>query len=547
MKQKREYVKVSSYEGRKGEVKKVVLLYSGGLDTSVMLKWIQEEYNAEIIALTIDIGQQADDLTMIRKKALKLGAIKAIVIDAKDEFATEYIAKGIKANASYQGHYHLSTPIGRPLLAKWAVKIAASEGADTIAHGCTGKGNDQVRIEGVALALNPDVKIIAPVREWGMGRDEEMEYAKEHNIPVKQTAAKPYSYDDNMWGVTGEGGEIENPALIPPLKDILQVCKLPEESTAKPEIVEIEFVKGIPVSVNGKQMKLSDLIFNLNKIGAKHGVGVTHHIEDRVVGLKVRGIYEAPAAEIIIEAHRNLEKYVSTRMENEFKSEVDTKWAYIVYAGFWYEPLFEHLNAYIDNQNEKVTGNVKVRLYRGRAETVAVETPNTIFEEKLATFMASSDFNQNASPGFIELYTLQMRLAQRGEKTALLSIGSRENKIKLKKTIHALNDMNYKLYATYKTHKYLIREDIEAILVNKISEPHKKPNLKDLLESNRFDLIINIPTSGDSDERSEKELTDGQMIRKMAVKNSVKMVTSVEVAREIVAKIQSARVKKNKV
>lgn len=200
------YVKVASYEGRKGEIQKVILLYSGGLDTSVMLKWIQDEYKAEVIALTIDIGQQADDLEEIRKKALKLGAIKAYVIDAKDEFAEEYIAKGVKANASYQGNYHLSTPIGRPLLAKWAVKIAALEGADCIAHGCTGKGNDQVRIEGTALALNPDIKIIAPVREWSMGRDEELKYAKKHNIPVKQTAASPYSYDDNMWGVTSEGG-----------------------------------------------------------------------------------------------------------------------------------------------------------------------------------------------------------------------------------------------------------------------------------------------------------------------------------------------------
>src|SRR3989338_4427579 len=342
MQKKSNYVKVASYEGHKGEVKKVVLLYSGGLDTSVMIKWIQEEYNAEVIALTIDIGQQADDLDAIRKKALKLGAIKAMVIDAKDEFADEYISKGIKANASYQGHYHMSTPIGRPLLAKWAVKIAAQEGADTIANGCTGKGNDQVRIEGVCLALNPDVKIIAPVREWGMGRDEEIEYAKQHGIPIKQTSEKPYSYDDNMWGVTGEGGEIENPALIPPLKDILQVSTLPEDAPNKPEIIEIEFIKGLPVAVNGQQMKLSDLIFKLNHIGAKHGVGITHHIEDRVVGLKVRGLYEAPAAEIIIEAHRNLEKYVSTRMENEFKSEVDTKWAYTVYAGFWYEPLLDH-------------------------------------------------------------------------------------------------------------------------------------------------------------------------------------------------------------
>lgn len=543
MKQKQDYVKVSSYEGRKGEVKKVVLLYSGGLDTSVMLKWIQEEYNAEVIALTIDIGQQADDLDIIRKKALKLGAIKAMVIDAKDEFAEEYISHGIKANASYQGRYHLSTPIGRPLLAKWAVKIAAQEGADTIAHGCTGKGNDQVRIEGVCLALNPDIKIIAPVREWGMGRDEELEYAKEHNIPVKQTKEVPYSWDDNMWGVTGEGGEIENPALIPPLKNILQVSTLPEDAPNKPEFVEIEFVKGLPISVNGKQMKLADLIMHLNHVGAKHGIGIAHHIEDRVVGLKVRGIYEAPAAEILVDAHRNIEKYVSTRMENEFKEEIDIKWAYTVYAGFWYDPYLSHLNAYINDQNEKVTGKVTIKLYKGFAETVAVETPNTIFEEKLATFMASTDFNQNASPGFIELYTLQMRLAQRAEKTALLSIGSRENKMKLKKTIHILSDVGYKLYATYKTHKFLARENIEAMLVNKISEPTKKPNLKDLLESNRFDLIINIPTAPDKEERSDKELTDGQVIRQMAVKNNVKMVTSVEVAKGLVEKLQSAKVK----
>jgi len=545
MQKKQDYVKVSSYEGRKGEVKKVVLLYSGGLDTSVMLKWIQDEYNAEVIALTIDIGQQADDLEEIRKKALKLGAIKAYVIDAKDEFANEYIAKGIKANASYQGNYHLSTPIGRPLLAKWAVKIAAAEGADTIAHGCTGKGNDQVRIEGVALALNPDVKIIAPVREWGMGRDEELVYAKKHGIPVKQTASKPYSYDDNMWGVTGEGGEIENPALIPPLKDILQVATLPEDAPDKPEVIELEFVKGLPVAINGKQMKLVDIILHLNKVGAKHGVGVTHHIEDRVVGLKVRGIYEAPAAEIIIESHRNLEKYVSTRMENEFKSEIDTRWAYAVYAGFWYEPYLEHINAYIKHQNEKVTGKTTIRLYKGRCETVAVETPNTIFEEKLATFMASKAFNQNASPGFIELFTLQMRLAQRGEKTVLLSIGKRENKMKLKNSVHDLAGMGYKIYATYKTHKFLLREGIEAILVHKISEPNKQPNLKDLLDANRFDLIINIPVEDSHEEHDEKEEADGDIIQKLAVKSGTKLVTSVKVAEELIEKLRESKVRKS--
>ncbi|MBP9131681.1 argininosuccinate synthase, partial [Candidatus Saccharibacteria bacterium] len=278
---KSEYIKVSSYEGRKGEVKKVVLLYSGGLDTSTMLKWIQDEYKAEVIALTIDIGQQADDLAEIKQKALDLGASKAIVIDAKDEFAEEYLAKGIKANAQYQGRYYLSTPLGRPLLAKWAVKIAASEGADTIAHGATGKGNDQIRMEGSALALNPDIKIIAPVREWGMGRDEQIEFCKKHGIPVKQTKDKPYSYDDNMWGVTGEGGEIEFPDQIPPLDKILQVCVTPENAADKPEYLKIEFEKGIPVAVNEKQMKLTDTIDYLNKTGAKHAVGIGHVLEDR--------------------------------------------------------------------------------------------------------------------------------------------------------------------------------------------------------------------------------------------------------------------------
>ncbi len=538
--QKKEYIKVASYEGKKGEIKKVVLLYSGGLDTSVMLKWIQEEYNAEVIALTVDIGQQADDLEEIKKKAIKLGAIKAIVIDARDEFADEYIAKGIKANASYQGRYYLSTPLGRPLLAKWAVKVAASEGADCIAHGCTGKGNDQVRLEGTALALNPDIKIIAPVREWSMGRDEEIEYAKKHNIPVKQTSDRPYSYDDNMWGVTGESGEIEDPSLIPPLEKILQVCSLPQKAPNEAELVRLEFVKGIPIALNGKTMSLSALIVKLNKIGAKHAVGIAHHIEDRVVGLKVRGLYEAPAAEIIITAHRNLEKFVSTREENEFKSLVDTKWGYLCYGALWLEPLMDDLNAYIDRANQKVTGKVVVRLYKGMAEAVAVETPNTIFEEKLATFMASDAFNQNASAGFIELYTLQMRLAQRAERTVLLSIGKQASKVKLLPEMKKLKAMNYKIYATFNTHKFLKANKIEAIEVNKISDPNLKPNLKDLLEANRFDLIINIPTG--KEDGSAKEKTDGQIIREKAIENNVMLITNITVAKNMVEKLQAARV-----
>ena len=529
-----EYVKVASYEGHKGEIQKVVLLYSGGLDTSVMLKWIQDEYKAEVIALTIDIGQQADDLEAIRKKALKLGAVKAYVIDAKDEFAEEYISKGIKANASYQGNYHLSTPIGRPLLAKLAVKIAALEGADCIAHGCTGKGNDQVRIEGTALALNPDLKIIAPVREWAMGRDEELKYAKKHNIPVKQTAGSPYSYDDNMWGVTAEGGEIENPSLVPPLENILQVCRTPEKAVNRKELVTIDFVKGVPSALNEKAMKLTDIILKLNTIGAKHAVGVTTHIEDRVIGLKVRGIYEAPAAEIIITAHRNLEKYVSTRQENEFKTTIDAKWAYLCYGAFWLEPLFDDINAFIDKMNNKVTGRVTLSLYKGVVEAVAVDTPNTIFEEKLATFMKSSAFNQNASAGFIELYTLQMRLAQRSERTALISIGKRPNKVKLLPAINELSKLGYKLDATYKTHKFLKANGIEAILVQKISTPNKHPNLLNLLKQNRFDVIISIPTG-----RKTKERTDRDVIQDLALKNHTYLITNIDVAREFVDKLSS--------
>jgi argininosuccinate synthase len=538
-----QYVKVASHEGRKGEVKKVVLLYSGGLDTSTMVKWIQEEYKAEVIALTVDIGQQTDDLDEIRQKALDLGAVKAIVVDAKEEFAEEYIAKGIKANAMYQGRYYLSTPLGRPLLAKWAVKVAAQEGADAIAHGATGKGNDQVRIEGSALALNPDIKIIAPVREWGMGRDEQIEYCRQHNIPVKQTKEKPYSYDDNMWGVTGEGGEIENPALIPPLEKILQVCLPPEKAKNAPEYITIEFEKGLPVAVDSVQMSLTQIIEQLNKRAAQHAVGITHLLEDRIIGLKVRGLYEAPAAETIITAHKALERYTSTRLENEFKTIVDQKWAYLCYGALWYEPLMDDLNAYEDKVNDKITGMVTVKLYKSNIEAVAVETPNTVFDEKLATFMEDGNsFNQNSSAGFIEHYTLQMKLAQRRQRTALLAVGGRAQKLKLLPQMKALDAMGYRLYGTYKTFKFLKSHGIEALLVNKISNPELKPNLSDLLDARRFDLVINIPTTTDKKTAKAKEKTDGQIIREKAVKSNTPLITSVSVAAEMVSKLAKTKV-----
>lgn len=528
------YNKVSSYEGRKGQVKRVVALYSGCLTTSVILKWIQEEYKAEVIALTVDLGQQADDLTRIRKKALKLGAVKAYVIDAKEQFADEFIAKGIKANASYQGPYHLSAPLGRPLLAKKALEIVLKEDADTIAHGCTGKGNDQVRIEGSALTLNPNIKIIAPVREWNMGREELVAYAKRHEIPVERSQKNCYLYDDNMWGVTGEGGEIENPAVIPPLQKILQVCVVPEKAPNKPEFVKLEFVKGLPVALNGDQMKLADLIIKLNKIGAKHGVGITSHIEDRVVGLKVREVYEAPAAEIIINAHWNLEKYVTTRLENEFKAIVDQKFAYLCYGALWYEPLMTDLNAFVDKVNEKVTGEVTVKLHKGKAETVALETPNTIFDEKLATFIKTDAFNQNCSAGFIEIYTMQMRLSKRVEKNILLAIGRISNKKRLLPRIRDLARVKgLKLYATGKTHNFLRDNNVDTVLVHKISQPRSKPNIKDLLEERRFDLIINIPTR----RGKTKEVTDGEIILQSAVENDILLITEPSVAENLIEKL----------
>jgi len=409
MKNKTSYIKVSSYEAKKGSFKKCLLLYSGGLDTSVMLKWIQEEYKSDVITLTIDLGQTADNLDSIKEKAINLGAKDAIIYDAKDEFADKILSKAIKANADYQGGYALSTPLGRILISEIAVEIAKKYNCDVIAHGCTGKGNDQVRFEGYITTLDSDIKIIAPVREWGMGRQEEIEYAKKHNIPVKQKSDKPYSYDENMWGNTGEGGEIEDPKLVPPLENILQWCKTKENAENYSEIIDIYFEKGIPVKINNKKMKLSDIINFCNKIGAKHGVGVFHLIEDRLIGLKVRGIYENPGASILIEAHKNIEKIVSTREENELKNFIDTKWSYLVYGAKWFDHVIYHLNSYIDSQNEKVTGNVKVKLYKGNIDIVSVDSKYSLFNSNLATFEKNETFNQNASAGFIEIYNLAQK------------------------------------------------------------------------------------------------------------------------------------------
>jgi argininosuccinate synthase len=411
------YKKVASHEAEKGSFSTCLLLYSGGLDTSVMLKWIQEEYNCKVIALTIDIGQKKDNLEQIRQKALMLGAVEAVVIDAKKDFA-KLCMEAVKANADYQGGYALGCPLGRVMISQVAVQIAAEYGCEVIAHGCTGKGNDQVRFESYITTLNPALKIIAPVREWGMGREEEIAYAIEHGIPVEQTKESPYSYDENMWANTGEGGEIENPSLIPPLEKIMKWCNTPQNAPDSEVSLRIGFEKGEAVSLDGIPMATDSLIQTLNDLGGEHAVGYFHLIEDRVVGLKVRGVYENPAAHILIKAHKNLEQLVSTREENELKILLDQKWAYLCYGAKYFEPVMDNIRAFIYEQNKKVTGEVTVRLYKGNCEVVALSSPWSLFDENLATFNKSADFNQNASAGFIELWNLPQKTAYQLKKAA---------------------------------------------------------------------------------------------------------------------------------
>src|SRR5689334_2062321 len=307
-----EATRVASYLGQKGEVGRVLLLYSGGLDTSVMLKWIQDEYEAEVVALTVNLGQPGEDYDVVKGKALNLGAIEAHVVDAREEFADEYVRPAIMANANYGDGYPLFTALGRPLIAKLAVEYARRSGCDTIAHGCTGKGNDQVRIEATVATLAPELKVIAPVRSWAMGRDEEIAYARKHGIPVKGgTETAPYSIDDNLWGRSSEGKWIEDLTHAPD-DDVFQLVTRPELAPDEAEIVTVGFEAGVPVSLNGERLGLVELIERAGEIGARHGVGIVDHIEDRIVGLKVRDIYEVPAATILLTAHQELERLVGT-------------------------------------------------------------------------------------------------------------------------------------------------------------------------------------------------------------------------------------------
>jgi argininosuccinate synthase len=404
----------ASYLAAREDVHRVLLLYSGGLDTSVMLKWIQDQYGAEVVALTVNLGQPGEDYDVVRGKALQLGAVDCFVVDAREEFARDFVVPAIKANAVYGLGYPLFTALGRPLIAKLAVEYARSSGCDTIAHGCTGKGNDQVRIEGTIATLAPELKVIAPVREWKMGREEEIAYAREHGIPVKGgTESAPYSLDDNLWGRSSEGRWIEQLDHAPE-DDVFQLVTRPEEAPDEAETVVLGFERGVPVSLNGVSMELVALLEACAEVAARHGVGIVDHIEDRIVGLKVRDIYEVPAAALILTAHAELEKLVGTIHQNQFKPALDQKWAYLVYAGLWWEPLRSDLDAYMDAVNAVVSGEIGLKLYKGSVRAVTRSSPNAVYDAQLATFSESGGlFSQEASPGFIELWSLQSRMAWR--------------------------------------------------------------------------------------------------------------------------------------
>jgi len=409
-----EQVRTAGYEADPAEVSRVLLLYSGGLDTSVMLKWIQDRYDAEVVCLTVNLGQPGEDYAVIEDKAKRLGALECHVVDARERFASDFVVPAIKANALYGGGYPLFTALGRPLIAELAVEYARHSGCDTIAHGCTGKGNDQVRIEATVATLAPELKTIAPVRSWQMGREEEIAYAREHGIPVKGGAeVTPYSIDDNLWGRSSEGRWIEDLGHAPE-DDVFQLVTRPEQAPDEAQTVTIEFEAGVPVAFDGARLGIVELLEAVAEAGIRHGVGIVDHIEDRIVGLKVRDIYEVPAAAILLPAHQELEKLVGTIHQNQFKPGMDQKWGYLVYAGLWWEPLRSDLDAYMDAVNAQVTGTIGLRLYKGSVRVVTRSSPNAVYDADLASFAESGGlFSQSASPGFIELWSLQSRMAHR--------------------------------------------------------------------------------------------------------------------------------------
>jgi argininosuccinate synthase len=372
-----------------------------------MIKWLQEKFKAEILTVTIDVGQ-SEDLTAVAEKARNLGACKHYSIDAKTEFASKYVFSAIKANALYQGEYPISTALSRPLIVKKMVEIAESESATAMAHGCTGKGNDQVRFDISIGALAPEIKIIAPVREWNMTRAEEIEYAKTKGIPVS-TAAKKYSIDQNIWGRSIECGILEDPSREPP-EDAFEWTDSPEEAPNEPEYITVDFEKGVPVAINGEVLSPLELIEELNKKAGKHGVGRIDHIEDRLIGIKSREVYECPAAVVLLHAHKDLEKMVLTRHEVLFKTHIDSQWTYLAYVGLWLDPLREDLDAFINKCQENVTGDVRLKLYKGGVHVVGRSSPMSLYDKNLVDYNVNTGFDPLDSKGFIELWGLQTRM-----------------------------------------------------------------------------------------------------------------------------------------
>jgi len=396
---------------KKDEYDKILLMYSGGLDTSCMINWLQEKYKSKIYTFTADLGQEFADPSRfeeIEEKAYDLGIIKHYTINLKEEFVNEYLFPTIKANGLYQGVYPLSTAVGRPLIAIEAIKIAKQEKIEAIAHGCTGKGNDQIRFNVTIRAYAPNIEILQPLIEWNMGRDEEIKYALHHGIPIKKQNQK-YSIDENLFGRSVECDILEHPEIEPP-EDCYAWTTAPENAPDNVEYIQINFEKGVPVGLNGEKINGVDLIKKLHIIGCRHGIGRVNHMEDRAIGLKSREVYEVPAALIIIKAHKDLEKYVCTKHENSFKAMVDQRWTELSYEGLWVDPLRDALEAFINVMNQKVTGNVKMKLFKGNASVVSRESPYGLYNLNLATYDTSSTFNQKFSYGFIPLWGLQSEI-----------------------------------------------------------------------------------------------------------------------------------------
>jgi len=398
---------IYSLGGCKMEKKKVVLAYSGGLDTSVAIKWLQEK-NYDIIALCLDLGE-GKDLAFVKEKALSVGAIKSYMIDVQEEFANEYALMAMQAHTLYEGKYPLVSALSRPLIAKKLVEIAEQEGATAVAHGCTGKGNDQVRFEVSIQALNPYLEVIAPVREWKWSREEEIAYAKENDVPIPINLDSPFSIDQNLWGRSNECGILEDPWAAPP-EDAYEMTLALEDTPNKPEFVEIGFEAGVPTTLNGTAYSLAELIKTLNALAGKHGVGRIDHVENRLVGIKSREVYECPAAMTLITAHKELEDLTHVKEVAHFKPVIEQKITELIYNGLWFSPLKQALHAFLQETQKNVTGTVRVKLFKGHAIVEGRKSEYSLYDEKLATYTAQDEFNHDAAVGFISLFGLPTKV-----------------------------------------------------------------------------------------------------------------------------------------